>query len=377
MSDQPHIAVLSLHPLFDTRVANHLKTLIDAGFRVTYVNWSRPTPYPTIDGLERVELVQHDADPAFGVNIARYMNMLRWFRRQTLALGAQLVHIHDLFLLPLAPLLHDAHRRRFVFDVHEQYPQFVGRVRHFARVTYPTCMPFVDGLVGTCDANLPSTLKPSVVVPNYQEPEAFRASDLHSPRRVIYFGSLASEDREVGLLLDVAESCMSAIKDVRFEYGGPLRGGDAAAHERRMGRMAERFGGRFIYHGQMVRDDVVARTAGAAVGLIFVRPDSPNLDGGSWNKIYEYLCAGAAICATDGFDIAADVRREGAGLLFPVGTHAAQIADQLKALLNDPPRLAAMREASERLGCRYSWSAVRGRYIDLYRQFGIDAPHAV
>jgi glycosyltransferase involved in cell wall biosynthesis len=377
MTDQPHIAVLSLHPLFDTRVANHLKTLIDAGFRVTYVNWSRPTPFPTMGGLERVELVQHDADPAFGHNIARYMGMLRWFRRRTLELGAQLVHIHDLFLLPLAPLLRESPGRRFVFDVHEQYDRFVGRVRHFARLTYPICMPFVDGVVGTCEANVPTTSKPSVVVPNYQELSAFRAMNTDGPRRVIYFGSLSSEDREVGVLLDVAESCLASIADVQFEYGGRLRGGDAAAHERRMQRMAERFGGRFKYYGQMTRDQVVSRTGGATAGLIFVRPDSPNRDGGSWNKIYEYLCAGAAICATEGFDISDDVRREGAGLVFATGTHAARIADELKALLNDPPRLAAMQAASARLGRRFSWGQVRGRYIDLYHQLGVNAPHAV
>ena len=50
-ADMPRVSVAAVHALFDTRVANHMSTLLDSGFRVTYVNWSETQPLPQLPAL--------------------------------------------------------------------------------------------------------------------------------------------------------------------------------------------------------------------------------------------------------------------------------------------------------------------------------------
>ena len=339
---------MSLHALYDTRVANHLSTLVAHGYRVTYINWSK-------------------TQPRFGVNLPRYARMLRWFRKQAKQVNADLYHLHDLLLLPLIKGL----KSKTVFDVHEDYERFPGRLSRFARMARKRYLPHVDGVVATCAANLPPTTAPHVIVPNYQRAQPLAGGERDDSVRVIYFGSLNSEDREVTVMLDVAQHCLERCESVTFEFGGPVAGFDAPTNQKRLQNMAEQWHKRFTWHGLMARDLVIERTRGADVGLIFVRPDSPNLHGGSWNKIYEYLAAGCAILATDGFDVADRVRKSGAGRLFGAGypqTSAAAILEQLIPLIENRDALSTMQTAAGELGQQFSWDAVAERYIDLYSQ---------
>jgi len=360
LTPRRRVAVLSIHPLYDTRVSNHLAALVDQNCAVTYINWSHTQPIPSLPQLKKVHLVHRDASPAFGVSVPRYVEALRWFTEQAAAPHADIYHIHDLFLLPVAVRLPG----KVVFDIHENYKAFGGRVRWFATAAYRCLARFIDGYVSTCPANLPETTTPSVIIPNCQSRSAFDAAPkaIHPGINVVYFGSLSPVDRDVTLMLDVAEHCLTNHPAVRFAFGGPTD----ATTDRRLTTLAATHGDRFRWLGEMSRDAVVTETVAADVGLIFVQPTSPNLAGGSWNKIYEYLTVGTAILATDGFDIASEVRTSGAGILFPPAALACEVIAALSELLDSPARLAAMKAASARLGQAYAWEAVRDRYKDLY-----------
>lgn len=368
------LAVLALHPLYDTRVANHLSACVDAGLEVTYFNWSQAGSLPKgMPALQKVRLVQRDESPVFGRSIGRYRAMLRWFREQ--AHGYDLYHLHDLFLLPLAPAL--SSRGRVVFDIHENYLAYRGLVSWFARVSYALHLGSVAGLVSTCAANVPAGARqPVVMVPNCQDREPFdraraamRSAEAAGEPwvRVVYFGSLAEEDRDVLMMLELAELCLSRSKQVAFEFGGPLRGPNSASFEQRMKKLEADYRDRFRWHGMMPREQVIERTAHADVGIIFLKSTSPNATGGSWNKIYEYLTVGAAILSTKGFDLEHEVVRQHAGHVYDFGVKASEVAPVLLRLIEQRDALAKMKAASEALGRAHGWEAVRDRYAQLYR----------
>lgn len=370
MTTQPtNVAVLSIHPLYDTRVANHLATLVDAGYNVTYINWSPPGALPAQPQLQRVTLVHREENPAFGWDVSRYRQMLRWMFDEARRCNADIHHLHDQFLLPLAPKLPG----KVVYDIHENYARFGGKVALFERIARLLWLHGVDGFVTTCPANLPPTDRPTVIVPNCQRRSPFEPITPpqqrdDGPVHVVYVGSLDSTDRDVEALLDAAATCLDTSPEVVFAYAGPVGGDDAAVTRSRLDRLAHEYPKRFHYHGTLGRDRVIDLTRAADVGLIFLKRASPNLDGGSWNKIYEYLTVGAAIVATDGFDIAQQVRDAGAGVLLEPGCDGRIAARTLLAWIENRTALHAARQASAALGEQYDWETVSVRYMELYRR---------
>jgi glycosyltransferase involved in cell wall biosynthesis len=366
------VAVLAIHPLYDNRVRNHLDTLVQAGMDVTYINWWAPRPGDSdFAHFRSIRLIHRTASPAFGWNMIRYAWLLWWFLGKTLTVRADIVHLHDLLLLPLAPVLRLLGYRRIVFDVHEHYLRWPAHMGLFARLCYAVCLPAVAGLVGVSPSTLPTTRKPSVVIPNYQRQDEFcqpsaPAADSGDTVTAIYFGSLSSDDRDVDLILDVAEYLLSADARVRFKLGGRFSGREGDRFRRRIESLGPRFPGRFHWFGEMPREQVLRESAGADLGLLFVKAGTRNVIGGSPNKVFQYMALGAAIIASNGFLEDAEVLEAGAGILFPIGTDSMTVCASVGALVADARQLADMKRASARLGRKYTWDAVAHRYLDLY-----------
>ena len=367
------VAILSIHPLFDTRIANHMSTLVEHGYRVSYINWSRPATLPRQEHLQSVRLIHRAANPEVGLNPFMYGWMLLWFAQRAIGARADLYHIHDAILLPLAVLLKLLLRKRVVFDVHEHYLRESGIRGWYYQLCYKCCLTFVDGVVAVSNSTLPVTPKPHAVVPNYQNRSDFEPymREKQADDRslcVVYFGGLYSEFQDVGMMLRLAETMLCEHEGVRFNFGGVLHGPDATANRARFESLADQYPDRFSWFGVMPRDEVIRHTATADVGLLFLKARSLNVTGASPHKVFEYMSVGAAIFATEGFVVAGEIKNAGAGELFPADVDAATVAASLSALVKDPARLERMKRASAALGKKYSWQAVQTRYVDLYNE---------
>lgn len=367
------ITVLSIHPLNDTRVNNHLLYLVRQGYQVTYLNWSdQQRSLPPREEFSRVRLIHHHASPVVGLNFVRLLWMIGWFKWHGMFQRGRLVHLHDALILPVAMPMRLL-GKRVVFDVHEHYPRFPGCQGVYYRLCYAVFLPFVSAWVGVSDSTLPGTHRPHAVIPNYQSRESFDALEPPEPidpwpgPTVVYFGSLFLDDRDVALLLDVAEMALEAVAEVRFKIGGKLQGAGMEAFDARLKALAQRYGPRFQWFGVMPRDQVIRHSLGADVGLWFIK-DVANLYGASPNKIFEYLTTGSAIVATRGFACSDEVEQGGAAILVKPGVSAAEAGEALVKLLREPSRLARMKDSSRRLGMRYAWEAVVGRYGEIYRR---------
>ena len=364
-----HIAVLSIHPLYDTRIANHLSTLVDAGHAVTYINWS-PAGHtlPTRPELARVQLVRRERPSTVGRNPALLARMLLWFYRQAVRSGAKLIHLHDGLILPVALPLRAIHGRTLVFDAHERYDRVPGVYGGYLRACLRCALPFVAACVGVAPSTVPARSRRSIIVPNHQ---SRRDLKLVGPRPqdpgplVVYFGTLARADRDVDLLLALAQLMLDRNPLIRFRVGGQVPPDDAASLVPRFQALAQTYGDRFQWLGAMPREEVVRQTAHASLGLLLMK-DVPNYRGSSPNKVFEYLMLGVPFAATDGFAEAPEVLRSGAGLLLPPGARAEEVAEQLLSLLDDADRLALMRRAGAELGERYAWETSSQAYLRLY-----------
>lgn len=370
------LAVLSVHALHDTRIANHLTSLVQHGYRVSYVNWS-PHGYRLPSWLTEescLRLIHHPGASMIAGNPVKYVGMLAWFFGALLCHPPCLVHMHDFILLPLTLPIKLILRSKVVFDVHEDYSHYVGRVGRYASLYYRWFLPFVDAIVAVTPRIVPKGAKLYKVIPNYQPrhdcPYTSATSRESNIVNIVYFGSLSSEDRDVLLMIDVAERTLREAENAVFKIGGVVSGAGCEQVTRRLELLSAQYGPRFQWFGPMAREDVLRHTLTADVGLWFVK-DLPNIRGASPNKIYEYLQAGVAILATAGFEVAQEIEKAGAGLLFPPGVPPSLVVNALVSLAKDRSRLEQMKSASAELGRRYSWEEVAQRYFALYEQLGV------
>lgn len=374
-SNRTSVSVLSIHPLFDTRIANHLSTLIESGFRVCYLNWSESGELPQRSNFDKLNLVHRQGSRRIGFNPLHYVAMLWWFLRSTFRSRPEVVHIHDLFLFPLAVPIRVFLRVPVVVDVHENFLKMQDIQRPFARGCYWVVLPFVSAVVATCDRNLPRTSRPTAVVPNCQRRAEFGE---RSPMRneadvttVCYFGTLMNRYRNIDLLLACARACLERLDHVEFKLGGSLMGDDADHYRLKFEELESVYPGRFHWYGRMPREQVVDETKTSDIGLIFFRSTASNIYGGSWNKIYEYLAVGAAIVATDGFDIAEQVSSRGAGIVVPAQIDEDDVVEQLVSLIEQPAQLQRMKDSSYALGQTYAWEDCSREYLRLYQSLGV------
>ena len=364
-----HVAVLSIHALYDTRITNHIRTLIEAGHRVTYINWSDIGTLSDPDIVDTVELVRRKETPVVGTSPRRFNNLKRWFLDRAIEADADLYHIHDPLLLPLIPKLR-AIQRPVVFDAHEHYTRFPGLLGMIYRWWYRTALPSASAIVGVTESTVPRIDVPSIVIPNYQSRRDFDAASnqgVNDLIRITYFGDLHTENRDVAGMLDIAQQVLTERNDVSFSIGGKLGGPEHDQLLAQMLAMESDHGSRFKWFGIMERQQVVEQTANADIGLLLLSPKCMNIEGASPNKVFEYLATGAAMLCTDCFVIA-DRIRDRAGVLFPVGVNPKAVAGTILELAADRIRLAEMKAASAEIGCDYTWESVAPRYLDLYEK---------
>jgi len=361
------VSVLSVHPLVDTRIRNQLITLIDHRYVVTYINWSNIGCLDSADRGSTVKLIRKEKSPIIGLNFLTYLEMLLWFVVRTVQSKPDIVHIHDIILLPIILPVKIFRKCKFVFDVHERFLKDKTSRRYYYRFLLEFFSPFLDGYVAVSESTSLKVKKPNEIIANYQRRADYSLEN--SPRKhinVIYFGSLSQSDRDIDLLLHLANALLSEFKYVRFELGGILHGNDVSNYVEKINGLCKRYPHGFIWHGVMSRADVIKKTCTADIGLLFLKPFVENFVGGSPHKIFEYLTAGAAIFATEGFARSSEITQSGAGMLFAAGTSPDVVERRMFEVIKDPEKLYRMKEASKRLGYQYSWESVEDRYLRLY-----------
>lgn len=345
----------TVHRTHDNRVFNkECRLLVERGFDVTLViraEVDEPSPVPVSalptpkSRLERLTKTQ----------------VLAW--RRLSDLKADLVHIHDPELIPMAWLWTRLHRAMLVFDAHEDLVKQISTkpylkpwqrvlARAYARLLTRWADKGADGFVAaTPDIAAGFANRNTVVVHNYPWLSEFDVAVDRVPGRVVYAGDL-SEERKLSLMIEAAHLVRGEVPDAHLILAGKTAGGGAKE------KLREVDGDVVRYVGLLPPAEVPGLVAQAEVGLILLEP-LPNYTTSLPTKLFEYMAAGVPFVASN---FPAWVEKFGpleAGVF--VDSESAEVVAEAVVGLLASSRVGGQRTRGRRRGFRFR---IRGRNVD-------------
>ncbi|EFL49462.1 glycosyl transferase group 1 [Solidesulfovibrio fructosivorans JJ]] len=179
-----------------------------------------------------------------------------------------------------------------------------------------------------------------------------------APRDLVLLGALAPS-KGVDLVIEAWPRLLARYPDLRLHVIGKTPN-DAvedgvvyAPYEPRL----DALGDSVILHGVMNHDKVLETLPACDISLALYRPTDNNLS--RWadpSRVKDYLACGVPVIITDVPEIAKDVAAERAGIVAEYTSEAVEAA--VAAMVEDPAKWRAMRQAAVTYMQRYRWSAI-------------------
>ena len=359
----------TLHPPRDVRIfEKECRTLAAAGHEVHLFAFAAGAG--TVDGVRVHSLGPEPARAGLGLLARRLLIAWRAARR----VDADVYHLHDPELIPLAVLLRVS-GRRVVYDAHEETPREVIDM-HPDRPVLGRSLSLVWTLAERlCGASVTAVVAatPSIarrfparkttVVHNYpraDEAAAFVGGPYEQrPPEVVFVGGLTAirGAREL-----VAAMERVSAPDARLVIAGQIDPPELEAELR-----AAPGWSRVDFRGWLPRDEVASVLRAARVAALPFLPVAGHEDALP-NKLFEYMAAGLPVVASDFTRWREIVAGADCGLLVDPRDPGA-IADAVDRLLADEASAARLgasgRAAFER---DYTWDAEGERLVGLYER---------
>jgi glycosyltransferase involved in cell wall biosynthesis len=356
----------AVHPPDDVRIfVKQCRTLAAAGYDVNLV-----APAPRDEVIDGVHL--HAIPRTATSRLSRMTGTVRAVYRKALELDADLYHLHDPELMPVALLLR-ARGKTVVYDSHEHLPQQISTkpwipallrrplalvadwlernaTRVFAAVV--TAEPYVqERFVGRA---------PRVVtVNNYPvlaEFPAVAADWSHKEAAACYAGSITELRGAREMLAAVERAQAKLLLAGRFS---------PAALEAELA--AEPGWDRVEFLGAVARDGLTAMLGRARAGLVVLHP-VPNYVDANPTKMFEYMSAGIPVIASNFPAWERIVNRHECGICVDPMSPVA-IAEAIQWILEHADKAREMGQNGRRaVESMYNWEAERDSLLGLYEQ---------
>jgi glycosyltransferase involved in cell wall biosynthesis len=358
----------TVHPPFDTRIFHkQAKTLVKAGYEVTLI--AQHERSELVDGVKIIAL------PKPRNRVARMLCLswraFRLARRER----AAIYHFHDPELIPVGLLL-KLRGKRVIYDVHEDVPkqilskEWIPRpLRRFmagaARVAGALASWAFDGIVAATPAiakRFPASK--TVLVQNFpilNELVALNSTPYQSrPAKIIYVGGITAIRgiREMVQAMSLVPESLNA----RLVLVGEFSPQSLEAEVSSLPGWE-----RIEFVGWQNRASVARLLGEARAGLVVLHPRPNYLE--AWPvKLFEYMCAGLPVIASD-FPLWREiVEGERCGLLVDPLDPAA-ITKAIQWILEHPEEAEAMgRRGQKAVFDRYNWDTEAAKLIALYRR---------
>jgi glycosyltransferase involved in cell wall biosynthesis len=318
-------AVVDVHALMflskstahDPRVMKEARSLVDAGNRVTIIEWDRSAnqqPRESMHGADvvRVQTVAVGASPG---EVAR--SMPRWWRNaKKLAESLfpidfpDVIHCHDLDTLPIGVRLKRKWGKPLIFDAHERYWQVIGGSLPFAgrgaKTLEKRLLRHVDGVITVNDsmAREYGRRRPAFKVENRPLP-----SDLEpwsdEPFTAAYVG-VFSEDRMFPDLLHA----FGQNPEFQLILAGKNEGLYDAVEE-----AAKKYDN-ISFEGALNVADVPQFLSRAHAVLCPLDPSNPQYRTAMPTKVFDAMAVGRAVLASAGTYAATWTMENGVGATF-------------------------------------------------------------
>lgn len=370
----PRVAhVTSVHDATDLRVYHkESRTLAGAGYDVHLVAAAPAAPHETPIACHVFER------PAFRSRIWRFV--ARTFRasRIALRLRADIYHIHDPELLPLAWLL-KATGRKVIYDAHEDTPVQAlslnahrprwGRVLARASSALEgVSKKILDGFVAATP-RIGEHFPPqrTVVVQNFPMLEEFRS---HCGEQVSRYAARGNRVIYAGSLFDVRglRELVGAVERLPERLSPELVIAGRFTSPAFRAELEQMAGWRRVrYLGWLEREDVWRALLTAKVGILTLHPTPAYVDSYPV-KLFEYMAAGLPVVASAFPLWQSIVDSAGCGLTVdPLNSEA--IAAAIERLFGAPEMAEAMGLRGQRaVQNRYNWSTEASKLLSLYER---------
>jgi glycosyltransferase involved in cell wall biosynthesis len=358
----------SVHAPFDIRIFHKEgKSLAAAGYRTSII-----APHCQSECLNGIHIMALPVPRTRRERIIRVpWQIYRWALRE----GACIYHFHDPELIPIGILL-KLHRKKIIYDVHEDLPRDVlykdwilpvlrKLIAIGAKFVEAIAASLFDGIV----AASPSIAKrfprkKTVVIQNFprldslSDPGALRYAE-RSPT-CVYLGDIsylrgAREmvqafwllPESLGALLTLA----GRIEPPKFEP--ELR--DLPGWQR------------VVALGWLSRSEISKLLGRSRIGLVLLHPTTTFIDSLPI-KMFEYMCAGLPVIASNFPLWRKIVGAAGCGLLVDPENPEA-IAQAIQWLLEHPQEAEEMgQRGAEAVRTTYNWDREEEKLLDLYRR---------
>jgi glycosyltransferase involved in cell wall biosynthesis len=316
--------------------------------------------------------------------------------RQASELAAALYHIHDPELLPAAMSIRRRTGARIVYDKHEYQRGRRGAKAAVISAVERVFAPRVDGVVVVeCAESSPGAVQePDECVrpdydglnlegvevawlPNYprsaESVQAVRPMGAllpDQPIRLVYTGVLARE-RGLWSMLDLVEKLKRRGRSVELSLVGIChRESERSQFEADLRSRGLEHDIRLVGWTQGVPwQDLMHEAARADVGLMLM-----DMRYRSWSniptKFYEYMSLGLPFVCTAYPAWMDFVVRWGCGVVVDP-RNPSEVADTVLEIVASPGTYAEYSANGKQASTRFSWQAVEGRLIDLYRRLGV------
>lgn len=358
------VHLTTVHHPRDPRIFHkQLATLRDAGYDVHFV-----VPHErseTVEDLSMVALPQVEG---------RYQRVTLQgpAYRAARKLHADLYHIHDPELIPLAYLLQRATGARIIYDMHENY-RWHGPVEgRLLRTLERWCFTWVDHVVlaeASYRAVVAARNVSATVIANYVKPfeadEPARSKTQDGIMRLLYTGVVA-ESRGLFHMIDLVDRLAQEDGTATLDLVGVC---NLAAQRRRAERRIRALG--LEPHVNRVGWDRYVPAAAmepyyrrAHVGLALFEPHRNHMQS-LLTKFYEYLHYGLPILCSDFSLWRRFIERHGCGAVVPTGDLDAAV-DVLRRWQSDPDAYRALSEAAREASTQYRWASEGKRLVRCY-----------
>jgi len=366
----------SAHPPFDVRIFHkECKSLARAGYEVTLVASADE------DG-------QHDgialrALPVWKSRMDRFTRGSLAVYRRALAARADVYHFHDPELIPVALLLR-LHGKKVIYDIHEDLPRTISYKPYIPR---PLCggvsrtVQFIEDLACRRFSALVAATpgigerfrgvnKNIAVLNNYPRIEEIEsplapAAECNREASLLYVGMRITRARGAEEMVR-AMGLLPEHLQAKLKLVGKWDGEELPAS------LANLPGwDRVRYLGPLGRAGVAAELQSAYAGLVILHPE-PNYIASQPVKLFEYMCAGIPVIASD-FPVCREIiNQAGCGILVDP-LNPKEIAAALEYLLTHPDQAVEMgRRGYQSVRDRYSWAneekILLHLYSDLFRR---------
>lgn len=301
----------------------------------------------------------------------RILNAPKAVLEEALALDAQIYHLHDPELIPIGLKL-KKYGKKVLFDAHEDLPNQIMSKHYLNTVSKKIIAFFVktyekyacgklDGIVAATPFIRDKFLKinkNSLDINNYPKLEEFSSIsvDTLKENQVCYIGGLA----DVRGIVEMVQAINLAHSNIKLLLAGDFADKNLEKSVREMDGWKK-----VSFLGYIGRDEIKNTLASSVAGLVVLHPTRSYLDSLPV-KMFEYMCAGIPVIASD-FPLWRSIVNDAQCGVCVNPLKTEEIAQAIDYFVNHPNEARQMgQQGREAIFEKYNWSIEENKLLNFY-----------